>query len=141
MFDAALVELVAEHRADTAARRLLRLISGGFNDLPQEADNRVREHVRRRRRQLAVEIPHGGSSELEGVYAQVERAREIERPFLEIVPQANLTPQERRVVELRDQDLTQVVIAERLEISQPRVHQLGQAAIGKLGIEAALNAS
>ena len=75
-------------------------------------------------------------AELEGVYAQVERAREIERPFLEIVPQANLTPQERRVVDLWDQNLTQVVIADRLEISQPRVHQLEQAAILKLRAQA-----
>ena len=136
MYRAALVALFDEHQADSHWRQLHSIVSGGLNDITRLADNRVREQVRPRQRQLAVEIPYGGSTELEDVWAQVERPRDIARPFLEVSLQADLTPQERRVVELRDQDLTQVVIAERLEISQPRVHQLEQAAILKLRAQA-----
>ena len=76
MYRAALVALVAEHQADSHWRQLHRIVSGGLNDIPRLADNRVREQVRQRQRQLAVEIPHGGSADLEDLAAQVEQTRE-----------------------------------------------------------------
>jgi RNA polymerase sigma factor (sigma-70 family) len=145
MFDAALVEKVGEaahqHFADTLENQFRRLLTDGFRHAPRQADNAVRDHLRRIYRQRHHETAVGADSlqrlqehaERDGYRVElVARREEAQILLAEIVVEANLTNREWAVIELRLEELTQATVAKQLRISQPRVAQLERSAMRKL---------
>lgn len=114
---------------------LLEFLSGWLNDLPADADNRVRNEVetaqRRSRRVQPLQ-----SQDLNVVFAD-----DVDRQILlaEIRSLESLTRRERQVLELGLQDLTEEDIASRLDVTKPRVSQLRSSSIRKIRKEVGLS--
>ena len=143
---AALAEHVAraarEHFVAPLVEQFRHMLDGFFSKVAWRADNVVRDALRkevlRKQRELGVDSEQlaalESSATAHNLGFRVEWAEGPERAILLVEVRAcpTLTEQERQFTELYLEDLTQVEIAKKLKISQPRVSQLKQQAIAKM---------
>jgi RNA polymerase sigma factor (sigma-70 family) len=146
MYRTALVERVdaarQEHFNATLEEQFLHFWTGYFERVPRRADSSVRDQIRALRSQRGGEVStdfdeptskEASAHIIDGLSVALAKVPGTEpRLLAELRERASLTKREREVIELYLQDLPQVEIAERLQITQQRVSQLTRQAIKKM---------
>ena len=116
-----------------AGKQLLRIISGGFNDILRVADNRVCAQIQRLRRQTVKERETLLRRDPElGMYAGRVVWLDEKQLLANLVTRAGLTRRERTLVGWRVHGMTQFEMAARSGLSQATIHRIEKAAHRKL---------
>ncbi len=128
-----------DHYKAPLVEQFRHMLDGFFGKVAWKADNVLRDALRKeglhQQRELGVDSEQLAALESSATdHNPVFRVEGPERAILlaEVCACPTLTDQERQVTELYLEDLTQVEIAEKLRISQPRASQLQHQAIAKM---------